>query len=71
MPFGFDTRIVALARSATPRNGSIRLLRRVAVIAVIVTFAAAAGAWRQISSAESPVSNAYTIADTAIEGVLE
>lgn len=71
MPFGFDTRVVALAKTATPRNGSARLLQRVAAIATIVTVAAVAGAWWQISSAVSPVSNAYTIADSAIEGALE
>lgn len=71
MPFGFDTRVVALSRSASARNGSVRLLQRAAAIAMIVTVAAAAGTWWQISSAESPVSSAYAIADTAIDNVLE
>ena len=71
MPFGFDTRVVALARAASSRNGSVRLLQRAAAIATIVTLAAAAGAWWQISSAESPVSSAYAIADTALDRVLE
>jgi hypothetical protein len=71
MPFGFDTRTVALARAATSRNGSARLLERVAAVAMIVTIAAAAGTWWQISASDSAVSNAYTIADSAIEGALE
>jgi hypothetical protein len=71
MPFGFDTRVLALARGESPRNGSGRVLRRIATIATIVTVAAAAGAWWQISAGDSESLNAYTIADTAINGVLE
>ncbi len=70
MPFGFDTRVVALSFAAA-RTGSVRLLQRVVAIAMIVTVAAAAGAWWQISSAESPLASAYTMADNAIDGVLE
>lgn len=72
MPFGFDTRVVALARAATaPRNGSVRLLQRVVAVAMLVTVAAAAGTWWQFAATESPLSTAYTIADNAIDGVLE
>lgn len=71
MPFGFDTRVLALARSATRRNGSTRLLQRVAAAAAIVTIAAAAGAWWQISASDSASLNAYTIADNAIDRVLQ
>jgi hypothetical protein len=70
MPFGFDTRVVALSKTKT-LNGGVRLLQRVGAIAMIVTLSAVAGAWWQISSSTSPISNAYTIADTAIEGVLQ
>ena len=72
MPFGFDTRVVALARAtSTPRNGSVRLLQRVVAVAMIVTAAAAAGTWWQFAASDSPISNAYSIADNAIDGVLE
>lgn len=71
MPFGFDTRVVALAHNITLRNGSVRLLQRVGAIAVTVTIAAAAGTWWQIAASDMAVPNAYTIADNAIEGVLE
>jgi hypothetical protein len=70
MPFGFDTRVVAL-RGRSLRNGNVHVLQRIAAIATIVTFAAAVGAWWQISATDSPVSTAYTIADNAIDGALE
>lgn len=71
MPFGFDTRVVALARNGSTRNGSARLLQRVAAFAGIVTIAAGAAAWWQISAADSSDGAIYAIADTAIDGVLE
>lgn len=72
MPFGFDTRVVALARAATtPRNGSVRLLQRAVALAMLVTVAAAAGTWWQFAASDSPISNAYSIADNAIDGALE
>jgi hypothetical protein len=37
MPFGFDTRVVALWRAGTPKaNGVMQLLRRVAVLSIAV-----------------------------------
>jgi hypothetical protein len=35
MPFGFDTRVVALWRSGSPKtNGVVQLLRRVATLSI-------------------------------------
>lgn len=76
MPFGFDTRVVALARAQAKRgefgNGweLARLLRRVAVLAVVLTAVASSAAYWQLSENREigePLSNAYAIADNAIE----
>jgi hypothetical protein len=76
MPFGFDTRVVALARAqgrAGEANGGrelARFLRRVALVSVVVTAFASSGAYWQLSETEEigePISNAYAIADNAIE----
>ena len=71
MPFGFDTRVVALWRAGTPKaNGVMQLLRRVAVlsIAVIVisTIATIRGANQSREIRES-FANEFAIADSAIQ----
>jgi hypothetical protein len=75
MPYGFDTRVVALARSQ-PRNGAgetprlLRLLRQVAYTAVAVTaFAGLAAYWQMSENDEvgEPLTNAYAFADSAID----
>jgi hypothetical protein len=71
MPFGFDTRVVALWRAATPKGTAVvRLLRRVAVlsIAVIVvsTIAAVREANQSVEIRES-LTNEFAIADSAIQ----
>ena len=80
MPFGFDTRVVALARAAGSRspNGSTevtRFVRRIAAVAFAIFAIASAGAFQQFAAApeggadadETPLSEAYAIADTAIQ----
>lgn len=71
MPFGFDTRVVAMARSSPDRLPPIAgAVRRVALIAAVVAVAATAGAWWEANAAEDsadPYGNAYAIADSAIE----
>ncbi|MEP6823136.1 MAG: hypothetical protein ABI946_12400 [Chthoniobacterales bacterium] len=75
MPFGFDTRIVALAKEKRSAEGreSRQLntfLHRMALAAVMVTaFASSAAYWQmsQNEDATEPLSNAYAIADTAID----
>lgn len=75
MPFGFDTRVVANWRAQRPGNGAelwsfAGLLRRVALSALAVTICAGSAAWwqiRQNDELDSPTSDAYAIADTAIE----
>lgn len=78
MPYGFDTRVVALAREEKVAPGGTawelaRLLPRIAFAAVIViAFSASAAYWEleQIDDAAEPAVNAYAIVDTAIEAEL-
>lgn len=73
-PFGFDTRVVALAR---PGNGSTadvadltRFLRRTGMIAFAVLALASAAAYRQFTETAvftAPQTNEYAIADSAIQ----
>lgn len=69
MPFGFDTRVVALAR----RNGNVgvvaKLLRRVALAAATVIVFASAGAYVESRNSEAPdaFGNEFAIADSAIQ----
>jgi hypothetical protein len=78
MPYGFDTRVVALARATQPgRNGDLRLIarmfRRIAAGAVIVAvFAGAATYWQLEENDElaEPSWNAYAFVDTAINSEL-
>ena len=73
MPFGFDTRVVALWRSQRTKGDSgdvARWFRRIGAMAVVVTAFAAAGAYSQLDDDNdlgSPLTNAYAIADNAIE----
>jgi hypothetical protein len=69
MPFGFDTRVVALSH----RNGNGRamsgLLRRVALMAAAVIVLATAGAYLEFNSTDSLFAsgNEFAIADSAIQ----
>ena len=71
MPFGFDTRVVALWRaSAKQPNGVTPLLRRIALLSaaviVVSTIAAVreAGQSREINES---LTNEFAIADSAIQ----
>ena len=78
MPYGFDTRVVALARASRPSRSSdarfaARMFRRIAVGAMIVAaFATAATYWQMQENDElaEPSWNAYAIVDTAINSEL-
>ena len=72
VPFGFDTRVVALWRAGNGNgvNGIARLVRRVAVIAAFVILISSAASFHELQEAQESVdsaSNEYAIADTAIE----
>jgi hypothetical protein len=70
MPFGFDTRVIALAR----RNGNGAafgaLLRRVALVAAAVIVFASAGAYLEFSGSTDAMlasGNEFAVADSAIQ----
>jgi hypothetical protein len=70
MPFGFDTRVIALSR----RNGNGAafgaLLRRIALAAAAVIVFASAGAYLEFARSGDAVEtfgNDYAIADSAIQ----
>ncbi|HWY50612.1 MAG TPA: hypothetical protein VNW72_03940 [Chthoniobacterales bacterium] len=70
MPFGFDTRVIALSR----RNGNgpavAGLLRRIALAAAAVIVLATAGAWIEFNQDGDPIGasgNEFAIADSAIQ----
>jgi len=72
MPFGFDTRVVALWRaSAIKTNGLTPLLRRVALLSaaviVISTVAAVREARQNREQLGDSLSNEFAIADSAIQ----
>lgn len=71
LPFGFDTRVVALWRAAANKpNGLAALLRRVALLSTAVIVVAAAAGVREISQsreASESFSNEFAIADSAIQ----
>ena len=71
MPFGFDTRVIALWRAGRPTaNGIVSLVRRVALISaaviVISTIAVVREANQSREIGES-FANEFAIADTAIQ----
>ena len=71
MPFGFDTRVVALWRAAAPKtNGVMSLVRSVVLLStaviVISTIAAVHEANQSREIGES-FSNEFAIADSAIQ----
>ena len=71
MPFGFDTRVVALWRAATPNGtGVMRLLRRVAVLSMAVIVISTVAAIREANQSREvreSFTNEFAIADSAIQ----
>jgi hypothetical protein len=71
MPFGFDTRVVALWRGAAPKaNGVMSLLRRVALLSAAVIVISTIAAVREASQSRDigeSFTNEFAIADTAIQ----
>jgi hypothetical protein len=70
MPFGFDTRVIALSR----RNGNgavfSALLQRVALVAAAVIVLASAGAWLEFDRNDDAIvasGNEFAIADSVIQ----
>jgi hypothetical protein len=71
MPFGFDTRVLALWRTMAQKpNGIASLLRRVAVLSAVVIAISTLAAVREIKQSKeqyNDFTNEFAIADTAIQ----
>jgi hypothetical protein len=71
IPFGFDTRVVALWRaSAAKPNGVTSLVRRVSLLSAAVIVISTLAAVREIRQSREQfddVTNEFAIADTAIQ----
>jgi hypothetical protein len=71
MPFGFDTRVVALWRALGAKpNGVASLLRRVALLSATVIAISTLAAVREIKQSRehyNDFTNEFAIADTAIQ----
>jgi hypothetical protein len=71
MPFGFDTRVVALWHAAAPNGtGVMRLLRRVAVLStavIVISTIAAIREANQSREVRESFTNEFAIADSAIQ----
>ena len=71
MPFGFDTRVIALWRDGTPKaNGVLQLLRRVAVLSIAVIVISTIAAVREVNQSREiheTMANEFAIADSAIQ----
>jgi hypothetical protein len=71
MPFGFDTRVVALWRAGVPKaNGVMQLLRRVAVLSIAVIVVSTIAAIREANQSREireSFANEFAIADSAIQ----
>jgi hypothetical protein len=70
VPFGFDTRVVALWRAGgNGGNGLARLLQRVALMATAVIIISTVATFREFSrdrEINEPLTNEFAIADSAI-----
>ena len=73
MPFGFDTRVVALwshSRGSAKPNGIISLVRRVALLSAAVIAISTLAAVRELKQGQeqsNDFTNEFAIADTAIQ----
>ena len=71
MPFGFDTRVIALWRAGTPKaNGVLQLLRRVFVLStavIVISTIAAVREAKQSREIRESLTNEFAIADSAIQ----
>jgi len=70
MPFGFDTRVIALSRRNGNGSAVAGLLQRVALVAAAVIVLATAGAWLEFNQSDDVLvasGNEFAIADSAIQ----
>jgi hypothetical protein len=71
MPFGFDTRVLALARASSPNGSAFIALfaQRAVIIALAVIALASVGVYRA-STSDNDLPAEYAMADNAIQSSL-
>ena len=71
MPFGFDSRVLALAREKGQNGSAViaSLAQRAALLALALIAVAAAGVY-QVSNSTNDLESEYAMADNAIESNL-
>ena len=71
MPFGFDTRVLALARERSPNGSAIiaQFAQGAVIVALTVIALASVGVYRA-STSDNELPAEYAIADTAIQNNL-
>jgi hypothetical protein len=71
MPFGFDSRVLALAREKGQNGSAViaSLARRAALLALAIIAVAAAGLY-QVSNSTNDLQSEYAMADNAIDSNL-
>ena len=72
MPFGFDTRVIALWNATAPKaNGLTRLLRRVALLSATVIVISTVAVVRDVRQSREKIGESFTnefaLADSAIQ----
>ena len=71
MPFGFDTRVVALWRAGAPKaNDVMQLLRHVAMVSIAIIVISTIAAIREANQSREireSFANEFAIADSAIQ----
>jgi len=71
MPFGFDTRVVALWRAGVPKaNGVMQLLRHMAMVSIAIIVISTIAAIREANQSREireSFANEFAIADSAIQ----
>jgi hypothetical protein len=72
VPFGFETRVVALWRSQEGSESMLlrRFVRRVTMLAAAIAIVAGAGAYHEANASREssePFTNEFAIADSALE----
>lgn len=72
MPFGFDSRVLALTREKGPNGSAViaLLARRAALLALAIIAIAAAGVYQVSFSSTNDWQSEYAMADNAIESNL-
>jgi hypothetical protein len=67
MPFGFDTRVIALSRGNGNGATFALLLRRVTLVAAALIVLATAGAYFEFNRDSDTIGNEFAFVDSAVQ----